>query len=207
MSESPFSDEFLGLLARFQGRFFGYLYSLLHNLDDAEDVLQEAILAMWRRFGEFDRQRSFVNWGLRFAELSALNHLRSKRRRRVIFSNELVHEITESYSLTGSEEGDPFECYHDALLQCMDRLPPADRDLIRLCYYEKCSIKRVAERLGRSPQSVCNSLRRIRMALFDCIQAAQPPEGKGGQAPFVRSTQRAVPAKGACPPFPEEGAP
>jgi chorismate synthase len=27
--------------------------------------------------------------------------------------------------------------------------------------------------------------------------------GKGGQAPFVRSTLRAVPANGACPPFPE----
>ncbi len=47
------------------------------------------------------------------------------------------------------------------------------------------------------------SARRPGSEVHDPIHYDPPPtEGKGGQAPFVRSTLRAVPAKGACPPFP-----
>ncbi len=44
-----------------------------------------------------------------------------------------------------------------------------------------------------------------RLGPAECLLSEDGPPlaGKGGQAPFVRSTLRAVPAKGACPPFPE----
>jgi DNA-directed RNA polymerase specialized sigma24 family protein len=46
VSESPLSDEFLKLLQPCQSRLFGYLYALLHNLGDTEDVMQQAVMAM-----------------------------------------------------------------------------------------------------------------------------------------------------------------
>ena len=46
-----------------------------------------------------------------------------------------------------------------------------DRRLIGLCYSRKSSLKQVAQQEGRSPPSVCNSLKRIRTILFDCIQS------------------------------------
>jgi RNA polymerase sigma-70 factor (ECF subfamily) len=174
MAESAFNDEFLALVTRCQGQLFGYLYSLLRNLDDAEDVLQEATLAMWRRFGDYDRGRSFLGWSMKFAELAAMNHLRSKRRRRVVVSEELVEQIAAS--VVEADSVGAWESYQAALVHCMDRLPADDRDLIRLCYFEKCSVKSLAQRLGRSSQSVCNSMRRIRKALYDCIQSARAAE-------------------------------
>jgi RNA polymerase sigma-70 factor, ECF subfamily len=177
VSKSPISDEFLTLILPCQGKLFGYLYMLLHNLSDTEDVLQQAVLAMWTHFAEYDRNRSFLNWAMQFAKLTALNHLRARRRGRVVFSDDLVLLMAESS--TGAEENaDSLVSYHDALLRCMDRLAPTDRELIRLCYYEKCSIKTVADELGRAPQSVCNSLRRIRGVLFDCVQESVDPEDR-----------------------------
>jgi RNA polymerase sigma-70 factor, ECF subfamily len=173
---SPFNDEFLARVTQSQGRIFGYLYSVLRNLDDAEDVMQDAILAMWRRFDDFDRSRPFVAWAMKFAEFSALNHLRSKRRNPVFVNEELVAALSEVSAKTAT--ADVFDVYQDALLRCLDRLTPADRDLIRLCYFEKCSVKNVAEQLGRSSQSVCNSLRRIRGQLYDCIEQSNPPEDR-----------------------------
>jgi RNA polymerase sigma-70 factor, ECF subfamily len=177
VSKSPISDEFLALMLPCQSRLFGYLYMLLHNLSDTEDVLQQAVLAMWTHFGEFDRSRNFLNWAMQFAKLTALNHLRSGRRSCVVFSDELVLLMAESCPAE-DEAADSLASYHDALLRCMDRLPPSDRELIRLCYYEKCSIKAVADELGRAPQSVCNSLRRIRGVLFDCVQESVEPEDR-----------------------------
>jgi RNA polymerase sigma-70 factor, ECF subfamily len=175
VSKPPISDEFLALMLPCQGKLFGYLYMLLHNLSDTEDVLQQAVLAMWTRFDEYDRSRNFLNWAMQFAKLTALNHLRARRRGRVVFSDELVLLMVESCPAE-EEDADALASYHDALLRCMDRLPPNDRKLIRLCYYEKCSIKAVADELGRAPQSVCNSLRRIRGVLFDCVQDSVEPE-------------------------------
>lgn len=177
MNKVPLSDEFLALMLPCQGRLFGYLYMLLHNLNDTEDVLQQAVLAMWTHFDEYDRQRSFLNWAMQFAKLTALNHLRSRRRGQVVFSDELVQLMAESG--TGeAESADAMGSYQDALLRCMDKLSAGDRSLIQLCYYDKCSIKLMAEELGRTSQSICNSLRRIRGVLFDCIQDSIEPEDR-----------------------------
>jgi RNA polymerase sigma-70 factor, ECF subfamily len=168
MNDAGMNDEFLELIAACQSRLFGYLYSLLHHMEDTEDVLQQATLAMWRHFGEYDRNRCFFAWARQFAKLSALNHIRSKQRERVVFSEKLISLMEENTP----EEGDDLSgAYHDMLARCMDRLPRADRDLLELCYFERCSVTKAAAKLGRSPQSTCNSLRRIRAALFDCITA------------------------------------
>lgn len=174
MNDFRLSNEFLDLITACQSQLFGYLYSLLHNMDDTEDVLQQTVLAMWRRFSEYDRTRSFVAWAKTFAKLSALNHLRAKRRDRVVFSDDLVLMLAESAAAETTEDALP--SYHDALLRCMDQLPTSDRDLLELCYFEGCSITQAAAKIGRSPQSTCNSLRRIRSALFDCMTAPVPRE-------------------------------
>ncbi len=177
MSESPLSDEFLKLLQPCQSRLFGYLYALLHNLSDTEDVMQQAVMAMWAHFDDYDRRRNFVNWAIQFVKLTAMNSLRARRRSRITFDQDLVALMAEDCPPQEEEFGS-LEGYRDALVRCMDRLALSDRDLIRLCYFERCSIKAVADRLGRAPQSVCNSLRRIRGALFDCIQESVDPEDR-----------------------------
>jgi RNA polymerase sigma-70 factor, ECF subfamily len=176
MNDPCQSDEFLELIAACQSRLFGYLYSLLHNMEDTEDVLQQAVLAMWRRFGEYDRNRVFFAWARAFAKLTALNHIRAKRRNRVVFSDDLLLLMADDLAVEAQD--DLLTSYRDSLLRCMDRLPAADRDLLELCYFERCSITKAAAKLGRSPQSTCNSLRRIRVALFDCIAASVPPEDR-----------------------------
>lgn len=176
MHDPSQSDEFLELIATCQSRLFGYLYSLLHNMEDTEDVLQQAIFAMWRRLGEYDRSRSFFAWAKTFAKFSALNRIRAKRRDRVVFSDDLVLLMADDMAVEARD--DLLTSYRDSLLSCMDRLPAADRELLKLCYFERCSITKAAAKLGRSPQSTCNSLRRIRIALFDCIAASVPPEDK-----------------------------
>ena len=67
-----------------------------------------------------------------------------------------------------------------ALSGCMERLAQNDRRMVTLCYAERVPVPQVADAMGRSPESVYNSLRRIRYWLLDCIhhelkQAQTPP--------------------------------
>ena len=51
----------------------------------------------------------------------------------------------------------------------MERLAQNDRRMVTLCYAEGVPVPEVADAMGRSPESIYHSLRRIRNWLLDCI--------------------------------------
>jgi RNA polymerase sigma-70 factor, ECF subfamily len=170
MGDTNKDEMFADLLAAQQGRLLAFIYALVHNIGDAEDLYQETAIALWRKFGEYEPGTSFGAWAKEMARFEALHFLRRKRRDRVVFDEQLLATLAGTQArLDVAEKCDTPESYHHALLDCMDRLDAIDRRLINLCYSRKSSLRSVAEKEGRSPPSVCNSLRRIRGILFDCI--------------------------------------
>jgi RNA polymerase sigma-70 factor, ECF subfamily len=161
---------FAELLAAQQGRLLAFIYALVHNIGDAEDIYQETAMALWRKFSQYKPGTNFGAWSRETARLEVLRFLKRKRRGRVVFDEQLLASLAETQGRLDAE-GTPavLESYHQALLDCMDRLGVMDRRLITLCYSRKTTLKSVAEREGRSPPSICHSLKRIRGILFQCI--------------------------------------
>jgi RNA polymerase sigma-70 factor (ECF subfamily) len=58
----------------------------------------------------------------------------------------------------------------DTLTECMKKLEEGDLQLVQVCYGDGVPVRQVAAELSRSPQSVHNSLRRIRLTLLKCIE-------------------------------------
>src|SRR5262245_16710123 len=85
----PGAAEFAELLRRDQTRLYGYIHSLVLDLNDADDLLQQTTLILWKKFGGFDRDRSFFAWACGIARLEVANFLRSRGRQRLYFSDEL----------------------------------------------------------------------------------------------------------------------
>ena len=57
-----------------------------------------------------------------------------------------------------------------ALRHCEDKLSEEDRELIRRRYHEEPTTAALARQIGRSPNSVGQSLTRIRSSLLECIE-------------------------------------
>jgi RNA polymerase sigma-70 factor, ECF subfamily len=162
---------FAELLAAQQGRLLAFIYALVHNVGDAEDIYQETAIALWRKFGQYKPGTNFGAWSKEMARLEILRFLKHKRRDRVVFDDQLLAKLAGTQGRLDSQETlDTLESYHQALLDCMDRLDAIDRRLITLCYSRKSSLKSLAEQEGRSPSSICHSLKRIRGILFECIK-------------------------------------
>ena len=166
------SEQFTELLSLHQSQLVGYIFALVQDLDDTQDVFQQTSLVLWRKFDAFDGV-NFAGWACRTAQLEAMNYLRAKRRGRSGFSEELLVELTQVASRTSEEPLSRLQ----ALRKCVAKLPKSDRELVDLCYGRERAIKPVAQKLGRSAQSVCNSLRRIRRVLLECIDASLAGEG------------------------------
>lgn len=171
------SDDFAELLAAQQTRLFGYIYAMIPNMADAEDVYQDTVIALWRKFHEYQPGTNFVAWARAMARFEIQHYFRSKSRCRVHFDEKMLAELTETQArLESADTASSLESYTPALLRCMDKLPESDCRLIKLCYAMQSNLTQTAKQLGRSPQSVCNSLGRIRRTLFDCIRQVSQVE-------------------------------
>jgi RNA polymerase sigma-70 factor (ECF subfamily) len=158
--------EFAECLRRHQSQLFGYIHALVRDLNDADDLFQQTTTVLWKKFDDYDRQRSFLSWACGVARYEIANFLRARSRQRLYFSDELNLVLIEA-----QEELQPVELEErrEALVQCMTKLRERDRKLLETCYSAAGGVREAAQREGRSPQSVHNSLRRIRRALFECI--------------------------------------
>jgi RNA polymerase sigma-70 factor (ECF subfamily) len=158
--------EFAALFRQAQSRLYGYIHALVRDLNDADDLFQQTALILWRNFDEFDPKRRFLSWACGVARLEVTNFLRSRGRQRLYFSDDLNLLLIEAQEeLTSAEE----EERRDALAKCLTKLRERDQELLSECYQDREGVHQAAGRRGRSPQSVYNSLRRIRRALYECI--------------------------------------
>jgi RNA polymerase sigma-70 factor (ECF subfamily) len=167
--------EFAELLRRDQARLFGYIHSLVRDLNDADDLYQQTALILWNKFDEFDPSKSFFSWACGIARWEVANFVRGRRRQRLYFSDDLTLLLIEAQAGISDDELDD---RRDALSGCIEKLHPKDRELVTECYADDSGVHGAADRRGRSTHSVYNSLRRIRRTLFECIDRSLAREGR-----------------------------
>jgi RNA polymerase sigma-70 factor, ECF subfamily len=167
MSDSGVHDasspaEFVRLFSRDQGRLFRYVVALVPNLQDAEDVLSETTVTLWREFSHFEQGTNFFAWARRIAHLRAHVYYRGRDRR----LPEEVLEALAAEAVSRETEADPRLSY---LAECREKLPAADHDLLERRYVDNVRVQDLARQLGRPVNSVSKSLGRIRRMLLECV--------------------------------------
>lgn len=165
--ENP--EEFLVQLARHERWLATYVYSLVAHSFDAEDILQEVKLTLWRHFAKFEPGTNFRAWAKTIALHQILNFRRSAKRHS---GAALEEAFIEAVALELDRTADALESQTDRLGRCLQRLPDAHRKLIVWRYYEDCSVEEIAARSQRSVEAVYKLLSRIRAALSECVQRA-----------------------------------
>src|SRR5947208_8192852 len=98
--------DFAEHLRRSQTRLYGYIHSLVRDLNDADDLFQQTSLILWKKFGEFDPRRSFFSWACGIARLEVANFVRTRARQRLYFSDDLSLMLIEAQSEMDCDELD-----------------------------------------------------------------------------------------------------
>ena len=159
-------DDFLRLYAESEAALRTFVRTMLQAREDASEVLQETILVLWRRFGEFDRTADFKRWAFGIARMKALSLLRDRRRDRHVFDDELVGRL--------ANEAVALEQRHltqrEALDRCLEKLPVAQREIVLAAYAKGIRMDDLATQRGQTPMSLYKLLHRIRQALLECVE-------------------------------------
>lgn len=167
------SAEFVQLFTHHQRRLFLFILSQIPNPIEAEEVQQETNVVIWSKFSQFRPGTNFLAWVSQIANFEVMRYRSRKKRDRMQFSVEFL----ETVSKEALERSDELEERRNALIECIQKLRPRDRELIQQRYAPGEKGKHLAEQIGRPANSVYQSLGRIRRALMECIQRRLMPGG------------------------------
>ena len=166
MNEPERHSLFAELITRHQSELYGYIYAIVRNWEDTDDLYQSVGLVLWSKFDSFQPGTSFFAWARQTAKIEVSNFLRRK-----CSSNYLAKKLRDVLAETSLESDDAdAETYLAVLRNCRKKLTAADDELLQLRYVEDLNTIEIANRQQRLQQSVSRSLNRIRRWLFECIR-------------------------------------
>ena len=162
------AEAFRALYARTCAKLFGLCLRILSERGEAEEAVQEAYLAIWRRAGSFDATRgSAMAWLLTVSRNCAVDRLRARTKVAsapleqaddVADQSPLAWEVMER-----NQDG-------DRVVVCIETLAPRDALLIRAAFYQGSSYPELATRTALPLGTVKSRIRRALVKLAECLR-------------------------------------
>jgi RNA polymerase sigma-70 factor (ECF subfamily) len=136
--------------AQYASTVLALLTKMLGSPAEAEEVLQEVFVELWRRASQYDSSRgSVVAWVVTVARSRALDALRARTRRH---GNDQMQFFSQKHGLrTDSGRPDVLVSstrWHQALRQAFKRLDEDQRAVLELSYFLGMSHGQIAEALN-----------------------------------------------------------
>ncbi|HEV2836155.1 MAG TPA: sigma-70 family RNA polymerase sigma factor [Pyrinomonadaceae bacterium] len=155
------------LYDRYRIILFGLLMRILSNREEAEDVLQEVFLQVWRRAADFDENRGRpFTWLVTMARSRGIDRLRSlAARERVAIAG--ARDEAEAISDAAS---DAFRSEQRGLItNALDQLPDEQKRPLMLAYFDGLTQSEIAARLGAPLGTVKTRMRTGMMKLRELL--------------------------------------
>jgi RNA polymerase sigma-70 factor (ECF subfamily) len=166
-TESNRAEMFLALHLQNHNRLAAFVHTLVPVWQDAEEIIQDTLMVLWRKFNEFEPSTSFFAWAARVAQYEVLNYRRKNRHRELYFDDDVLSALAS----TAFEQMDDMELQRAALENCIKKLPERDRELLKLRYREGGNIQIAADAMRRTTGHVQRLLRQVRGGLLRCVHA------------------------------------
>jgi RNA polymerase sigma-70 factor, ECF subfamily len=166
-SEDDRYETFVARFAHFEPDLRRFVRSLLPTWTDADEVLQQTAIVIWRKFDQYDPETNFMKWACVIARFEALAYRRKMARDRLVFREDVLELMADE----GIEEIDHRSLEHEALASCLEAMPVKQRRFVTLAYTPGVKVKELAEEAGSSAASFYMRLKRLRHQLMKCVEA------------------------------------
>ena len=159
---------------RYGREVFAQVVRLVAVTENAEEVYQDVFMKVFSNIGQHDAGRaSLRTWILRIAYNEAVSFLRRKRLP-VVYFEDRSHEAdklsdAEVDETLGHANAETVQLIRAAL----KHLPPEERALVTMFYYEERSLKEIADITESIPTTVASRLSRTRKKLCRIIKMLQ----------------------------------
>ncbi len=169
MSSTSDRQQFIQRFSEIEDGLYRYILVLVHRDADAQDILQETAIALWKKWEQYDSELPFAPWARRFAYTEVMKFRLYQSRegeKRTAFPAELIDQLSEEYA----QHEEVFELRLEALQGCYDKLSEDDRVLLQARYWNDTNLRKLAQVRGVSEDHIYRRLSKLRRILERCIQ-------------------------------------
>lgn len=171
-TSNPDGALFARLLIANQRQLRTLVRSMIPGCRDVDEIIQDASVAMWRKFGEYDTERPFGSWALAFARLQSMAYLERRKRTAARLSDEALDQIADC-AVSDARTWDGRESERLAALdECMAKLTPKETRLLGRRYGDGMTVSEIADsgEFRSSREALYKTYSRLVQRLLECVR-------------------------------------
>lgn len=151
------------ILNLYKGRIFSYVYRMVRNYHDAEDITFDTFIKCFNSLDKFDQTKSFSTWLFTIAHNVTIDFFRKNKHEYEYFDDR--HAVDDDF-VQEYEKKKKLE----KIEQAIAKLPPIDRDIVILFHREEHSYQEISEILDMPVTTIKTRLHRARKRLRALVQ-------------------------------------
>jgi len=162
------------LLSRYKKSIHSYIYFIVHNEEQTEDIFQDTFLKviMTIKQGRYTETGKFKAWITRIAHNLIIDAFRQERNENTFSNDDMEVDVFNDYRLCEANIEDELvqEQVYSDVRKLVRHLPETQREVVEMRYYQDLSFKEIAEQTG---VSINTALGRMRYAIINMRRMAQ----------------------------------
>jgi len=150
------------ILNLYKGRIFSYVYRMVHNYHDAEDITFDTFIKCFNALASFDTSKPFTTWLFTIAHNLTMDHFRKHKIEFEYFdefhpsSDDLVAEFKKKRKV-------------EQIDRALAKLPPIDREMVILFHKEEHTYQEISEIMKIPITTIKTRLHRARKKLSSLV--------------------------------------
>lgn len=138
-------EAFRDLLHLYKERLYWQIRNIVKNHEDADDVLQNTFIKIFRNIDKFKGDSQLFSWMYRIATNEAITFLNNRAKKEKLSAVELQDKIIENLRSDVHFEGDEIQI---KLQKAIATLPDRQQEVFNMKYFQELKYREISEILG-----------------------------------------------------------
>ncbi|MBL7896069.1 MAG: RNA polymerase sigma factor [Bacteroidia bacterium] len=135
------------LIEKYQQKIYWQIRKIVIDHDDADDVMQNTFIKVWKGLENFKEESQLFTWLYRIATNEALTFLRQKQKRNTVSLEPIEYLLSQTLESDEYFKGDAIQL---KLQQAILTLPEKQRVVFNMRYYDEMPYEQMSEVLETS---------------------------------------------------------
>lgn len=155
------------LVRAYQQKIYWHIRKMVIDHDDADDLVQDVFVKVWKHIGNFREDAQLYTWVYRIATNECLNFLRKKKNKFFLPIHDVQHELSEKLDNSSHIDGDEIQL---KLQKALLTLPNKQRLVFNMKYFDEMKYEEISKITGTSVGSLKANYHHAVKKIENCIK-------------------------------------
>lgn len=165
-------EAYRELFFRYHKKLFTYVFHLVGNRDEIDDILQNVFSKTYNSIGNFDTNRKFSSWIYRIAHNETINFLKRKSKRYTVSWEDISTSKDKLDTSTSDEQPEEKWAQQEItreVTEALKKLPAKYQQVLKLRYFQEYSYEDIGEMLGKPVNTIGTLINRAKKKLLEVV--------------------------------------